>query len=253
MLAHYTQLVFRRAWIDLKTEAAQNYIGVAWWVLEPLMYMAAFYLIFEIIMQRGGPGFVGFLLCGIVFFRWFASCTSTAADSIMSNGALIRQIYLPKLLFPLTAILSGTMRFGFIFMLLMVFLSFYTDGPRWIWLTLPVLMAIQLLFITGLGMLLSVFVPIYPDLRKVINNAMLLMFWMSGVFFDTSRLDPEIQKWLNLNPMAVLIQQFRAVLLHAQTPDWAALGTVALVSLLLAVTGLALLNHYNRKLPNYVN
>jgi lipopolysaccharide transport system permease protein len=73
------------------------------------------------------------------------------------------------------------------------------------------------------------------------------------VFFDTSRLDPEIQKWLNLNPMAVLIQQFRGVLLHAQTPDWAALGIVALVSLILTVTGLALLNHYNRKLPNYVN
>lgn len=253
MLAHFTQLVLRRAWIDLKTEAAQNYIGVVWWVLEPLMYMVTFYVVFEVFMQRGGPGFVGFLLCGIVFFRWFDSATKSASTSIMVNGALIRQIYLPKLLFPLTAITSATIRFGFIFTLLMIFLSFYTAGPRWIWLVVPVLLCIQFLFIAGLGMVLSVFVPIYPDLRKIIDNGMLLLFYMSGVFFDTSRLAPEIQKWLNLNPMAVMIKQFRAVLLNAQTPDWVALGYVLLTALVLMTIGLGLLYYYDRKLPNYLN
>ena len=253
MKRHYTNLIFHRAYIELKTEAVQNYIGVLWWVLEPLMYMCAFYIVFEIFLERGGPGFVGFLLCGLVFFRWFDGTTKNAGNSIMNNGALIRQIYLPKLIFPLTAVVSGTMRFCFILSLLLVFLCFYTEGPQLIWLSLPALLIVQFTMIAGLGTLFAVFVPIYPDLRKFIDNGMLLMFYMSGVFFDTSKLSEEAQRWLNLNPMAVLIQQYRQVLLHGQTPDWHSLATVFAVAAALLLIGLLLAHAFNRKLPNYVN
>ena len=88
--------------MDLRAEAAQNLMGMLWWVLEPLLYLLAFYLIFEVFLERGGPGFVGFLLCGLVFWRWFDASLNRSSAALLANGRLINQIYLPKWVFPLT-------------------------------------------------------------------------------------------------------------------------------------------------------
>jgi lipopolysaccharide transport system permease protein len=64
---HYLDLVRYRAYVDLKSESARSYLGMLWWILDPLMYLAIYYLVFGVVLQRGGEGFVGFLLCGLVF------------------------------------------------------------------------------------------------------------------------------------------------------------------------------------------
>ncbi len=247
------KLILHRAYLDLKAEASQNYMGIAWWVLEPLMYMVAFYAIFEIFLQRGGPGFVGFLLCGLVFWRWFDAPVKRAGNSILGNGTLINQIYLPKLVFPLTEIAGGSLRFGIVLVLFLVFAAFYSDGPTLAWLALPALLLTQLLVIVGIGCLLSVLIPQYPDIRKFVENALLLMFYMSGIFFDTSRLGEEIQRWLNLNPMAVLIREYRNILLYGEWPNWESLAGVFVSGLILSLLGLYLLRRLDKKLAHYVN
>jgi lipopolysaccharide transport system permease protein len=253
MKHHYLSLIWHRAWLDLKAEAAQHIMGMVWWVLEPLLYLLAFYLIFDVFLQRGGPGFVGFLLCGLVFWRWFDATAKRAGNAVLANGALINQIYLPKWVFPLIEVVGNTLRFAVVLLLFLVFAGLYTDGPSWQWWAVMPLLLCEFLLITGVGLLLSVLVPIYPDLRKIIDNLMLLMFYMSGIFFDISRLDPEIQRWLYLNPMAIIIQQMRLVVLHSQSPQWTSLAWVALASVAMIAVGLLLLNHFNRKLPHYVN
>ena len=181
------------------------------------------------------------------------SSVKRAGTAILSNGQLINQIYLPKWVFPLIEVAGNSLRFAAVLALFLVFAAFYTDGPAWAWWAVLPLLLCELILILGLGLLLSVLIPIYPDLRKIIDNLMLLMFYMSGIFFDISRLDADVQQWLYLNPMAVLIQQMRAVLLQAQSPDWSALAWIALAGLVMTGLGLALLHVYNRKLPHYVN
>ncbi len=253
MKRHYFNLVLHRARLDLKAEAAQNYVGMLWWVLEPLLYLAAFYTIFEVFLQRGGPGFVGFLLCGLVFWRWFDTTAKKAGSAILGNGNLINQIYLPKWVFPLTAIAGDALRFCFVFVLFMLFAAVYGNGPSREWFAVVPLLALQLLFIVGWSFLLSVLIPVYPDLRKVVENFMLLMFYMSGIFFDVAHLGTDIQRWLNLNPMAVLIQAYRQVLLHNQWPAWDNLVNVLLSGAILTGTGIYLLRRMDRKLPHYVS
>jgi lipopolysaccharide transport system permease protein len=253
MKRHYASLIWHRAWLDLKAEAAQNIMGMLWWILEPLLYLLAFYLIFDVFLERGGPGFVGFLLCGLVFWRWFDSTVKRVANSLLSNGQLINQIYLPKWVFPMIELVGNSLRFCFVLVLFLIFVSLYTDGPSLVWLALLPLLVSELLLIMGFGLLLSVLVPVYPDLRKLVENLMLLMFYMSGIFFDISRLDPGVQQWLYLNPMAVLIKQIRTVLLESQAPDWGAVAIVAAVSVAVLALALTLLNIMDRKLPHYVN
>ena len=253
MKRHYASLVVHRAWLDLRAEAAQNLMGMLWWVLEPLLYLLAFYLIFEVFLERGGPGFVGFLLCGLVFWRWFDASLKRSSAALLANGRLINQIYLPKWVFPLIEVVGGAMRFAVVLILFLVFAVLYTGGMTASWLGLLPLLLVELALICGLGLVLSVLVPLYPDLRKVVENFMLLMFYMSGIFFDISRLAPEVQQWLLLNPMAVLIQQFRRVLLQGYWPEWGALVGPGLAALGLVGIGMALLIVLDRKLPHYVN
>jgi lipopolysaccharide transport system permease protein len=253
MKRHYVSLIWYRAWLDLKAEAAQNLMGMTWWVLEPLLYMTAFYLIFDVFLHRGGPGFIGFLLCGLVFWRWFDASVKRAGSSILVNGQLINQIYLPKWVFPLIEVTGNTLRFLAVLVLFLAFAAIYTGGPSWAWLAFLPLLLCELLLILGVGLLLSVLVPVYPDLRKVVDNLLLLMFYMSGIFFDISQLDAGIRDWLYLNPMAVLITEMRSVLLQSQSPDWQAVAWVALVGFALTLLGFALLHLFNRRLPHYVN
>ncbi|MBL4567407.1 MAG: ABC transporter permease, partial [Porticoccus sp.] len=85
---------------ELKAESSRSYLGFFWWILEPALYMVAFYIVFALVFQRGGPGFIPFLLCGLVVWKWFGSVVSGSANVILSSSALIRQVYIPKYLLP---------------------------------------------------------------------------------------------------------------------------------------------------------
>ncbi len=229
MHRHYLDLIRYRSYVDLKSESAQSYLGMLWWILDPLFYLAMYYLVFGVILQRGGEGFVGFLLCGLVFWRWFANSVLRASNSIQGNAAIISQVYLPKLIFPIVETVSNAYRFAFILLIFLVFLVIYRQTFEWVWMSAALIVAVQLLLIFGVGICLALVVPFFPDIRKLIDNIMMLFFYMSGIFFDIHQLDPKFQSWLFLNPMAVLIDQYRAVFFRDQLPDLAALGTVAAV------------------------
>ena len=239
--------------MELKAEASKNYMGMLWWVLEPLLYLVAFYVVFDVIMQRGGPGFVGFLLCGLVFWRWFDTTIKRCGNSIVGNASLINQIYLPKIVFPLIELVGCTMRFLIILLLFLVFARLYSGQFYVTWLYLPLLMLCELLLIVGLGFLMSVLTPLNPDLRKVIDNCMFMMFYLSGIFFDISRLSPAAQEWLYLNPMAVIIRQMRLVVLSGEPPEWNLVLRVVVAGLVLSVLGVLVLRRVDRKLVHYVS
>ena len=237
MHRHYLDLIRYRAYVDLKSESAQSYLGMLWWILDPLMYLAIYYLVFGVVLQRGGEGFVGFLLCGLVFWRWFANSVLRASNSIQNNVGIISQVYLPKIIFPIVETISNAYRFMFILLIFLVFLVLYRQQFQWVWLSAGFVLVAELLLIFGVGICLSLLVPFLPDIRKLIENVMMLFFYMSGIFFDIRLLSPKVQDYLFLNPMAVVIDQYRAVFFRDQLPDYAALGTVALFGLVLCAIG----------------
>ena len=114
-----------------------------WWVLEPLLYLCAFYLIFEVFLQRGGEGFVGFLLCGLVFWRWFDTTIKRASASIQNSIGIINRAYLPKWVFPATEVASGTARFVFVLALFLLFCVFYLGQASSVWLSISFLLLVQ--------------------------------------------------------------------------------------------------------------
>ena len=121
--ARYRDLILYKTLADLRAEAARTYIGFLWWVLDPLIFMAIFYVVFGLLLRRSTPDFVPFLLIGLVSWRWFQNTITHSATSILGGRSLMQQVYVPKIIFPLVIILTDLVKFGLVLMLLLIYLS----------------------------------------------------------------------------------------------------------------------------------
>lgn len=244
---HYFSLVIQKTKADLIAETRRGYLGILWWVIEPVIYMSVFYLIFVIVFNRGGENKVYFLLTGLVVWKWFSAAMMQSSTSILANEGLIRQVYIPKIVFPSMAIMSATMKFLIVFVMLIGFLLISGLSPAFSWISIFAVMLSQFLLMLSVGCVLSVFVPFFPDIKIIIENGLLLMFFMSGVFFDISTASPGVKTYLYLNPMVGIIENYRNVLLHNAWPDWSFLAIVIMASLVMLFVGVSLLIRYDRQ------
>ncbi len=244
---HHIELIFVKAWAEIRSEVSRAYIGFIWWFLEPLLYMGAFYVLFGIGLRQGGDNFLFFLLCGLVPWKWFSSTLNSGSRSIVANAGLINQVYLPKYVFPLIVVVINTFKFTLVFpvLLLILILSGFELSNTW-WSLLPVL-AIQLMMVASCTCLLSCLVPYLPDLRYVIDNGMLLLMFLSGVFFSIDAMAPEIRSILLLNPIALLLECYREILLEGSMPNLNDLAYVIFISFLTGISAVFLLKRIDRK------
>lgn len=243
---HYISLIFQKAYADLVSETRRGYLGILWWIIEPILYMSVFYIMFALLFNKGGKGTVVFLLTGLVIWKWFDTSVRMSADSLITNIGLINQVYIPKIVFPAMVVTTCTIKFFIIFPLLVIFLIITGYDPNITWVSLPIIMFVQLLLIFMIGGLLAAIVPFVPDFRLMIDNGMTLLFFMSGVFFDLSAVSPQLKMYLYLNPMVGIIESYRTVLINGGWPDWTLLGLILIVSVVGLLVMKAILNHFDR-------
>lgn len=246
---NYSELVLYGVYSDLRTEVARRLLGVLWWALEPVMYMAVFYVVFGLGLRQGDTDYVPFLLCGLVAWKWFDSSIRQAGMAIRGNAGLIQQIFVPKYVFALIQVLSSTFKFFIVLLLLLGFLLLLGKRPSLEWLGLVPLLLVQLLLTLSLGLLLSALIPFAQDLKQVVDNLLMLMMFMSGIFYDAQQLPATLQGILTYNPMLQLIQAYRTILLHNQWPDWLSLGWIVLGSLPVLLLAVLILRRFERHYP----
>ncbi|EED35515.1 ABC-2 type transporter [Luminiphilus syltensis NOR5-1B] len=252
MLKHYINLIRVRVATDLKAEASGYFLGLAWWILEPALYLVAFYCVFALGFRRGDEGFVSFLLIGLVHWKWFASSIANSTTSILQAKNLIQQIYLPKILFPLFVVAGNTVKYFVTLILLFSVLLWQHSLHLQYWYVLPLIMLIQLILITACATLAAVLVPLLGDLKPIIDNGLLLGMLISGIFFDIGDFAEPARTYFNLNPMAVLIGAYRTLLLEGELPAWGSVFYVLGLSLGLLYLSIALHRHYDRRLPKLI-
>ncbi len=232
----------------LKAEVQQTYLSYLWWVLEPAFLIIAFYFVFEVLLQRGGPGFIYNLLVGVVVWTWFANAVSAASGSIFMASGLINQVNIDKALFPLSVVLTHTIKQAIVFGLLLVFLAFAT-GLQSSWSFLPALLITELLLILSVASLAAALLPFLPDLQYVISLLIRFFMFCSGVFFTVDMIDKRYQEYFLLNPMANLIDQYRAILLRGESPSWFSLFIICVCSLLIFWLAMTLIHRFAALYP----
>jgi lipopolysaccharide transport system permease protein len=216
------------------------------------MYMGAFYLVFTHIRQRGDENYVMFLLSGLIAWKWFHTTITGGANSLMANAGLMNQVYLPKIIFPLTTVTVNTIKFMLVMILFLLFLQIFSSGASISWIFLPVIIAVQLLLIVALTCIFSALTPFFPDFKLIIQNVMLILLFLSGIFYDISSLPKKVEKALLFNPMASLIPMYRDVLLNNIGPDWIRLFYITIVSVLIFCFAFYLFVRFDRLYPKIV-
>jgi lipopolysaccharide transport system permease protein len=231
MRQHLIELVLFSTYAELRAEAARSYLGLVWWVLEPALMMGAFYLVFDVILKSGGPDYLPFLLIGLTVWQWMKSCITHGGYAIWTNLSMVRQVHLPPHVFPLIAMLSDTVKFFFILALLLVILWCAGYPPNMAYLALPVVFAVTFLAAAGAGFVVAALVPLVPDMRFVIEQVLQVVMFLSGVVFALDKVPPPLSTIMALNPVAVLMEATRGILMYGRFPNWVGLSKVTAISL----------------------
>ncbi|WP_165903345.1 ABC transporter permease [Thiobaca trueperi] len=245
-------LVLYKTYADLRAEAAKTYVNYLWWVLDPILSMLVFYVVFGFIFHRGGEGYVPFLLTGLVAWTWYNQTLSHAGSTILNGKGLINQVYVPKLVFPLVTFLTDLTKFAVVLCVLLLFLLISGYSPSASWLALPLVLLTQLLLCMALGLVLAAIVPYLPDLKLLVGHLLHLQFFLSGVFYSANDIPEPYRFWFFLNPMASLIHDYHVILLKGGWPHWGRLTVIALLSLLVLTLATILIQRLDQVYPRLV-
>ncbi len=249
----YLELVVYKTYADLTVESERTFIGFLWWIIDPIVTMLIFYVVFGVILQRGGPDYVPFLFTGLVPWRWFTSSLPHAGNSLLQGRGLMQQVYLPKVVLPTVTILTDTVKFAFVFVVLLTFLQVYGCPLELPYLALPVVILVQLLLVAAGSYIVAGLVPFFRDLPFLVDYALRLLFFLSGIFWSIEAVENEQYQYdLWLNPVASLLDAYRKILLDGEWPPVVPLLWIALFSLGGIYAGVKFMARNDRNYPKVV-
>ena len=234
---------------ELRSEATRTYAGYLWWILEPLMSLAVYYVAFKYIFHRETENFAIFLFSGIIIYRFFSSTITRSATSIINGQGLMQLVYIHKSIFPLSVLLVNLVKFLITGLLVIIIVWLCGIAPSWSYLALPLLVLVEMLIIAGISMTCAAITPFFPDFKLILDTFMQLLIFLSGVFYEIDSVPARLQFFIRLNPVAVLIEQFRGILLSGKWPVFQPLGFAFLESLVFIAIGWLLIHRYNRYFP----
>ena len=240
-LWEHRELLYFFVWRDIKIRYKQTVIGAAWVVLQPFLTMIVFSLFFGKLarMPSYGLPYPIFYYSALLPWTYFAGALQNATSTIVEQQRVITKVYFPRLILPVSAVLSGLVDFAVGFVVFLGLMLFYGIVPTPATLLLPALLLLAMLTAFGVGLWLSALNAIYRDVRYVVP--FLVQFWLfaSPVAYPSS-LVPERWRWLyGLNPMAGVIEGFRYALTGRGEPPSLLLAASVAAVLLVVVGGLA--------------
>lgn len=241
-LWEHRELVFFLAWRDLKVRYKQTVLGVVWVILQPLLMMLVFTIVFGHFVaparDGGGIPYPLFAFCGLCPWQFFAYVLNNSSNSLIASERLITKVYFPRLVIPLSGVLSGLADFAVAFSVLLGIIVYYQIAPTpALWL-LPSFLFLAVACAVGVGLWLAALTIQYRDVRHMIPFLSQVWFFLSPVAYPIT-LVPENWRWLYaLNPMAGLIQGIRWSLLGGDLMLGAPMWPSLVVTVLLLLSGL---------------
>lgn len=249
-LWRFRELIWAFGFRDLKVRYRQTAVGLAWALIQPLMTVVVFGVLISWLRGTASDGHVPYVvtsLCGMVPWQFFAAATSQATLSIALNNNLIKKVYFPRVILPLSAFVPASVDFLVAFGMLAAVMLFYGVIPGWVVIFLPLLIVMTIAVAFTFALWLSALNGIYRDVQFAVPFALQLGMMICPVVYETSAVVPA--KWQGLyylNPMAGLLQCYRAVLLGSPLPALSSLALSAVAMLVLLITGMAYFRRMER-------
>lgn len=221
---------------DLKVKYRRSFLGYLWSLLNPLLMMAVMTVVFSFMFRSNIENFPLYLICGNTLWGFFSESTTMAMNSVLGNGALIKKVYIPKFIFPVSRVLSSFVTMSFSLVAILIVMVVTGTPFRLPLLLFPIPMFLLLVFCTGIGMVLSALAVYFRDIMHLYGVITMAWMYATPIFYP---LDPEVLPMqiipvIKMNPMYHYINFFREIVIYGNVPGvftWAACIVSALFSL----------------------
>lgn len=255
-LIEYRDLLFLLVRRDFLVKYKQTILGPIWFVAQPLLTTIVFTIIFGKIARiptDGAPPLL-FYLCGMLAWSYFAHCMNNTSTTFVANASLFGKVYFPRLIVPLSVVITNLLAFILQFLVFVCFWVYYklcTSAGAMIHLNAVVLLfpfLVMLVAVLGLavGLWLSALTSKYRDLVYLTGFISQLWLYLTPVIYPLSAV-PERWKWLSaLNPMTAVVETYRYAFLGTGNLQWNLIGTSCLISALLFISGLIIFNRVSK-------
>jgi lipopolysaccharide transport system permease protein len=250
----YRELLYFLVWRDVKVRYKQTAIGAAWTILQPMMTMAIFTVIFGNFAKIPSDGlpYPVFAYTALLPWTYFAQAIGRSGSSLVGNTSLIKKVYFPRLIIPISAAIAPLVDFAVAFTLLLAMMGWYGIAPTWGLTALPFFLLQALATVLAVSLFLSALNVRYRDVGHAIP--FLIQFWMyaSPVAYPVSLVPSKWRPLYSVNPMVGIIEGFRWALLGKGSPDFRAMAVSAIVVLGLLVGGLVYFKRMERTFADVI-
>jgi lipopolysaccharide transport system permease protein len=245
----YRELLYFFTWRDLKVRYKQTFIGAAWAVLQPFVTMVVFTVFFGKLAQMPSDGvpYPIFVYVGLLFWQFFSTALSETSNVLISNQAIITKVYFPRLVLPLSSVLTKFVDFAIASLILIGMMVYYGYMPHLVgFLFVPLLLLITFMAAVGGGLCLASINVKYRDVRYALPFFIQILLFLTPVIYPAS-IAGAYSKLLALNPMTGVIQTARAALLGATEINYLLLAISSVACFILLVIGVL----YFKKVERY--
>ena len=227
---------------ELKVRYRGTVLGYLWSLLNPLILVAVYVLVFSVYLRIDMDNYAAFLLCGMLPWSWFSSSLVESGRAIIDNGGLVKKVALPSEIFPLVSVGSNFVHFALSLPVLLGLLYVLGIQVGWTIVLLPLVLAVQGLLTFGLALLCASLAVRFRDLLHIIPNVLLIWFFLTPVFYPASMVPERFKGLLWANPMAYLIEAYHDILFYGQPPAVWKFALLLGFALVMALAGYQIFN-----------
>ena len=217
-ISHYIPLIYELVIRDLKVKYRRSFLGYLWSLLNPLMMMAVMATVFKHVIRANVDNYPLYLICGQTLFSFFTESTTMAMRSVIANATLIKKIYVPKFIFPISRVTSSFVTMSFSLTAILIVMLVTRARFYWTMLLIPVPILFLFLFCCGMGMMLSALSVYFRDVTHLWSVVTLAWMYGTPIFYSIDMMPERLMRLMKLNPMYHFLNVFRNLVIWGNIP-----------------------------------
>lgn len=239
----YRQMIFSLVKKDLRGRYKGSVLGFLWTFINPLFQLIVYTVVFSFILKTNIERYYLYLFVALIPWIFFSSSITVGAASVVAQKDLIKKIYFPRMVIPISYVTSCFVNMLLCFIVIFAVIIFSGAGINLLaLLTLPVIMAVEYLLALGMALLASAVTVYFRDLEHILGIISMAWMYMTPIMYDKAIVPERLLPIFNLNPMTHVIECYRAVLYNKQIPDLTSLLSAAGLGVFFLLIGCAVFN-----------
>lgn len=251
-LLPYHELIRALVVRDLKVRYRRSALGLLWTMLQPLLTMVVFFVVFSSIFRFDVENYAVYAQAGILFWTFVSQSVTSSMNSLTRNAALLKKVPVPREIFPVAAVISGVINLLFAMVPLLGILVITGHPIRSAVLFVPVAIVICAVFTLGAGLLLAPFAVLFQDTVEMVNIGLLMLMYLTPVFYPMSIVPDRFLWIIRYNPIRSILEVFRDPIYFGRIPHPTHLGVGILVALVSIGVGMFVFRKTSDRIPFYL-